>query len=62
MGRALADLEIPSHVLLAKDDPIIPIADVDALLACIERDVVRLWGHCGFLDRYGRENWTAISA
>jgi predicted alpha/beta-fold hydrolase len=55
----LADLAVPSHALLAADDPIIPVRDADRLAKTPFLSVThsRYGGHCGFLDSFGRESW-----
>jgi predicted alpha/beta-fold hydrolase len=59
VGNALASLAVPSHAVLAGDDPIIPARDVAALARtpCLQLTTSRYGGHCGFLDRFGRESW-----
>ena len=56
---ALANLAVPSHALLAADDPIIPVRDADRLAKTPFLSVThsRYGGHCGFLDSFGRESW-----
>ncbi len=50
-GRHLAALQVPTTILAARNDPIIPCADFDqlALPACVDLDVAECGGHCGFL-------------
>ncbi len=59
VGDALAGLAVPSHAVLAEDDPIIPARDVAALAhtPCLRLTTSRYGGHCGFLDRFGQESW-----
>ncbi len=56
---ALADLTVPSHVVIAEDDPIIPVRDAGRLARTPFLSVTtsRYGGHCGFLNRFGRESW-----
>lgn len=56
---ALANLSVPSHILFALDDPIIPAADLDALARTpyLHINMVPQGGHCGFMDRWTRESW-----
>lgn len=51
-GDRLATLSIPSYVLVAEDDPIIPSADFDDLARPPALDLVRTphGGHCGYID------------
>ncbi|MBP7981543.1 MAG: alpha/beta fold hydrolase [Arenimonas sp.] len=53
-GQTLAGLRVPTRILAAQDDPVIPVASLQGLQAS---DAVRLeisahGGHCGFI-----ENW-----
>jgi predicted alpha/beta-fold hydrolase len=47
----LAGLQVPTTILTAADDPVIPIADFEALAlpACVDLDIAPRGGHCGFL-------------
>lgn len=58
-GTALAALRVPSHILLALDDPIIPASDLGLLAKtpALEINAVANGGHCGFMDRFSRESW-----
>jgi hypothetical protein len=58
-GPALASLTVPSHLLTALDDPIIPAADLARLSASVALTVqtTERGGHCGFLDCIDRESW-----
>lgn len=51
-GDRLATLDIPTHVLAAADDPIIPIADFDDLAQPPALTLTRTQygGHCGYID------------
>ncbi len=58
-GYALTDgrlrhLRTPARILLADDDPVIPVADIDRIAATDELQVVRsrYGGHCGFIGGY----------
>ncbi len=58
-GERLASLRAPSHVLLADDDPLVPVADARRLA---RSPLLNVWrsrygGHCGFLH-----SWTGSSA
>jgi uncharacterized protein len=59
VGDALARLEVPSHVLLSQDDPIIPVRDLHELARSAHLDITMLphGGHCGFMDSLVRESW-----
>lgn len=64
-GARLASLAVPAHVLMAADDPVIPLAEFHALSlpphACLE--IAAQGGHCGFLLGAGldgfAEAWVA---
>ncbi|MDJ0926454.1 MAG: alpha/beta fold hydrolase [Gammaproteobacteria bacterium] len=53
-GERLANLEISTRVLLARDDPVIPIVDVERLAspAALRVEISRYGGHCGFIADY----------
>lgn len=59
VGDVLARLEVPSHLLLALDDPIIPARDVDDLprTPFLQITALPYGGHCGFMDSMSRESW-----
>lgn len=57
-GR-LASLSVPAAILMAKDDPIIPVADFESLQlpAHVRLDVTEHGGHCGFITNWSLESW-----
>ena len=58
-GDYLEGLEIPSLIITAADDPIIPISDFE-LLPRPEALELEIWphgGHCGFLANWRLESW-----
>lgn len=59
VGDALAKLEIPSHIVLALDDPIIPARDLRDLARGpqLQIQTIPQGGHCGFMDRLNAESW-----
>jgi uncharacterized protein len=59
VGDALAQLEVPSHLLLSLDDPIIPAHDLQHLAQSPHLEVTTIphGGHCGFMDSFNRESW-----
>lgn len=59
VGDALASLDVPSHILFAIDDPIIPAHDLQSLARNphLEVNAIPYGGHCGFMDRLGGESW-----
>jgi len=50
-GERLAGLQVPTTILTAADDPVIPVHDFRALQlpACAELRIAEHGGHCGFL-------------
>jgi predicted alpha/beta-fold hydrolase len=59
-GDRLSDLEVPSLILTAADDPVIPVDDIRALATnpALEVHVSDHGGHCGFLKNWKFESWT----
>jgi predicted alpha/beta-fold hydrolase len=53
-GRTLSGLQVPTRILAAEDDPVIPIASLQGLQASAAAvmEVSAHGGHCGFI-----ENW-----
>lgn len=51
-GQALEDLRIPTRIIAAADDPVIPVADLGevARTPALEVSLARRGGHCGFVD------------
>jgi predicted alpha/beta-fold hydrolase len=58
-GEALAKLDVPSQLIAAADDPVVPIDDlVDVARApALQIDVVPHGGHCAFLEDYRLRSW-----
>jgi predicted alpha/beta-fold hydrolase len=58
-GDALAALEVPSHILFALDDPIIPASDLGLLAktSALTVNAMTRGGHCGFMERLNGESW-----
>lgn len=59
IGGALSSLNVPSVVIAAEDDPIIPGQDLRKLARNPALSVLttRYGGHCGFMDRWSGERW-----
>jgi predicted alpha/beta-fold hydrolase len=59
VGDALARLAVPSHIIFALDDPIIPARDLDDLPRnpYLHVNKVPHGGHCGFMDKLRGESW-----
>lgn len=58
-GSRLAGLEVPSTIITALDDPIIPATGLAKLArpAALRLTVTRHGGHCGFLDALSGPTW-----
>jgi len=59
-GDRLAGLAVPSSILLADDDPVVPVSAVArlALPAALSVHRTRWGGHCGFLADYRLRVWS----
>lgn len=58
-GDYLAGLTIPTRIITAADDPIIPVADVEALPRppALEIEILARGGHCGFIENWRMDSW-----
>jgi hypothetical protein len=58
-GDALARLAVPSRLIVAADDPVIPVEDLRDVAAtpALAVDVVARGGHCAFLEDYRLRSW-----
>lgn len=58
-GDTLANLSIPSHVILSQDDPMIPCEDLEriARTEALTIETPRHGGHCGFLMNWRLDGW-----
>jgi predicted alpha/beta-fold hydrolase len=63
-GQRLANLVVPSTIITALDDPIIPAADLERVAASPALRVIatRHGGHCGFLQRLTASTWAERKA
>jgi uncharacterized protein len=58
-GDTLANLKIPSHLILSQDDPMIPCDDLEriARTEALTIETPRHGGHCGFLMNWRLDGW-----
>lgn len=58
-GDTLAELRIPSHLILSQDDPMIPCDDLDRIAKpeALQIETPQYGGHCGFLMNWRMEGW-----
>ena len=58
-GSQLANLKVPSILITALDDPIIPVAGLEQLARpqALQIIVTRRGGHCGFLEDLVQPSW-----
>jgi predicted alpha/beta-fold hydrolase len=59
IGDRLAQLAVPSHILISLDDPIIPAKDLQDVARAAQLQIVAIphGGHCGFMESFTRESW-----
>jgi uncharacterized protein len=59
VGGALATLAVPSRIIAALDDPLIPARDLERLAVAPALGITTTahGGHCGFLDSLGGPSW-----
>jgi uncharacterized protein len=59
IGERLAQLTVPSHILLSLDDPIIPAHDLQDVARSSQLQIATVprGGHCGFMESFVRESW-----
>jgi hypothetical protein len=58
-GDVLARLDVPSRIILAADDPVIPVEDLTSLATpdSLQLQLFEHGGHCGFVDRFAAPSW-----
>ncbi|HVY65775.1 MAG TPA: alpha/beta fold hydrolase [Gammaproteobacteria bacterium] len=58
-GDVLANLRVPTRVIAAADDPVIPIEDLAdvAVTSELSVDVFPRGGHCAFIESYRLRSW-----
>ena len=59
-GERLVGLEVPSAMLMAADDPVIPVGALDRVARpdCLRIDTTEHGGHCGFIEDYRLNSWS----
>jgi predicted alpha/beta-fold hydrolase len=59
VGDALAPLEVPTRIIAAADDPIIPASDLQSIARprSLEVTLTRYGGHCGYYSGGGGPTW-----
>lgn len=64
LGETLRTLAAPSYLLLAKDDPIVPVADVGLIAnnPNLHVTVSEYGGHCGFMSGMRDQRWADVWA
>ena len=58
-GEVLRGLAVPSRLIVAADDPVIPVADLRDVAAppALKISVLPRGGHCAFIESYGLKSW-----
>jgi len=58
-GDRLTGLQVPSTMLLAEDDPVIPVVGLDRVARpdCLRIETTPHGGHCGFIEDYRLTSW-----
>ncbi len=58
-GEAMANLDVPTHIILSQDDPMIPSADLArvARTPALTIETPQHGGHCGFLASWRLDGW-----
>jgi uncharacterized protein len=59
-GERLAQLAVPTTILTAEDDPVIPVKEFRelSLPSCVELDIARYGGHCSFIENWKLRSFT----
>ncbi len=59
-GERLAELAVPTTILTAADDPVIPVKEFHELKLpdCVELDIARYGGHCSFIENWKLRSFT----
>ncbi len=58
-GNVLKDLRIPSHIIISRDDPVIPYANLTEVARSenLEITTTGYGGHCGFIQGISMKSW-----
>jgi len=59
-GGRLESLTVPSTILLAEDDPVIPVSGLDRIARpdCLRIETTKRGGHCGFISDLRLNSWS----
>ena len=59
-GKTLGELQVPSNIISAADDPIIPVEDFYSIESpdCLSIQIVPYGGHCGFITSLSLRAWS----
>ena len=58
-GSRLRGIDVPTAILAAADDPVIPVGDFQALELAPHAllEITRYGGHCGYLENWRMDSW-----
>ena len=58
-GNVLSSLSVPTSLIAARDDPVIPARDLENLTStdALEVTTTPHGGHCGFVESYSLRSW-----
>lgn len=58
-GGKLKGLAVPTTIIAAQDDPIIPVADIECIdpVDGLDVEITRYGGHCGYLCDFRMQSW-----
>ncbi len=59
-GARMAEMRVPTTILTARNDPVIPVSDFEKLAVSpqVELDIAEHGGHCGFLEDWHFRSFT----
>lgn len=58
-GEHMVGLAVPCHVIASEDDPVTRVEEIEHLArpACLNVEITRFGGHCGFIQDYRMNSW-----